>query len=82
MSNPIMSIDPNVLQTVTGGSHSPRSYGSSSDQLLKDLSSLASSIKDISAKTSGFDSTQTMLFLMLAMQRSNQGSNVVYVRRW
>ncbi len=79
MSNPIMPIDLDALESVTGGSSPRRSSYGSSEQLLNDLGSLATSIKDVTAKTSGFDSTQMMMFVMLAMR--NQSPNVVYVGR-
>jgi hypothetical protein len=72
MSN-LTTIDTLALETVTGGTKS-------GDALLKDLSSLASSIKDLSAKTSGFSSTQMLLLVALAM-RNQQPANVVYVGR-
>lgn len=77
MPNEIASIDPTALATVTGGKHNS-SNGSSS--LLNDLSSLATQIKDLSAKTSGFTPSQMLLLGLLAMQRNQ--ANVVYVRRW
>ncbi|HEU0030566.1 MAG TPA: hypothetical protein VFQ53_08035 [Kofleriaceae bacterium] len=80
MSNPIQSIEPDALATVTGGTHS----SSSSDQLLKDIGNLATSIKDITQKTSGFSSTQMLLLCCLALQRNQSHANVVYVgpRSW
>jgi hypothetical protein len=69
-----MPIDSFVLETVTGGK-------SSSDALLKDLSSLATSIKDLSSKTSDFSSTQMLLLVALAMRNQQSQANVVYVAR-
>jgi hypothetical protein len=71
MSNPIMSIDPAVLATVTGGK---------SDPLLRDISNLANQIKDVTKATSGMSSTQMMLLAMVFAQRNNANTNVVYVR--
>ena len=72
MSNKILSIDPTALSTVTGGTKH------SGDPFLDDISKLASSIKDISAQTKGFSSTQMILLMGIALQRS-QATNVVYV---
>jgi len=76
MSKPVLPspIDLEQLRTVTGGR--------ASDPLLNDLSSLASQIKDVTAKTSGFSSSQMLLLCALVLQRQNQGhANVVYVGR-
>jgi hypothetical protein len=75
MSNALTTIDTLSLETVTGG------YKSSGDALLKDLSSLASSIKDLSKQTNGMSSSQMMLMVVLAMRNQAQSSNVVYVAR-
>jgi hypothetical protein len=75
MSNVLTPIDSLVLATVTGGK------SSSSDYLLKDLSSLASSIKDLSKQTSGMSSTEMLLLCCLAMRNQQPQSNVVYVAR-
>jgi hypothetical protein len=83
MSNAIMPIDLTTLAAVTGGSHK-----GSSDALLSDISNLASSIKDVASKTSGFNSTQLLLLCCVALQRQNTHygtTNVVYYsgpRRW
>jgi hypothetical protein len=80
MSKPpdLMPIDLGQLATVTGGKHG--------DPLINDLSYLATSIKDLTAKTSGFSSSSMLLLCMLALQRNNGGfgrtnTNVVYVSR-
>ena len=76
MSN-LPAIDPQALQTVTGG------RGSSSgniDDLLKQLDSITNSISNISKKTSGFSSSQMMLLCVLAMQR-NQPNGLVVLGR-
>lgn len=71
----LMSIDLSQLETVSGG----KSHG---DPVLNQLSSLATSIKDLTAKTSGFSSSQ-MLLLGLLFLRNNAPAhtNVVYVSR-
>jgi len=76
MSNEIKAIDLNVLDAVTGGTKR-------GDSLINDLSYLATSIKDLTQKTSGFSSTQMMLLCCLALQRNqpNASTNVVYVSR-
>lgn len=75
MPNEIMSIDPSALATVSGG----KSY----DPILKDITNLASQLKDVNKATSGFNSTTTFLLFALALQRNSQANtNVVYVRRW
>lgn len=78
----ITAIDSSMLSEVTGGTR----HG---DPLLNDLGSLASQIKDLTTKTSGFDSTQLLLLCCVALQRQNNGcannQSVVYVsgpRRW
>lgn len=93
MSN-FTSIDPSSLDSVTGGGktvtgeHGSTSTSSGSSgansALLTQLSGLQSSIKDLaSAKPqSTFGNTNTvLLFAMLAAQRPQQQTNVVYVRR-
>lgn len=72
MSN-LTTIDSLVLDTVTGGARS-------GDQLINDLNSLASSVKELGNKTSGFSSSQMLLLAMLAM-RNQQPAGVVYVGR-
>ena len=76
MSKPttLATIDSLVLDSVTGG------RSGAGDQLLNDLNSMASSIKDLSNKTSGFSSSQMLLLAVLAM-RNQQPTNVVYVGR-
>jgi hypothetical protein len=84
-------IDSLALDTVTGGG-TVRSHGSGSSSggsgrvggtgniLLEQLSSLADGIKDITNKTSGFNSNQ---FLLLALLFSAQRQNgVVLYRGW
>jgi hypothetical protein len=82
MSNAtIMSIDPTSLDCVTGGTTggtSRKSYGTS-DQLLTDLGNLATQIKDVTNKTSGFSSTSLFLLMALTLQRNQGNANVVYV---
>jgi hypothetical protein len=74
----LMSIDLNQLDAVSGGKH----HGSSGDPVLSQLSSLASGIKDLTAKTSGFSSSQMLLLGLLFMQRNQAPqTNVVYVSR-
>ena len=71
------SIDLEQLRNVTGG-------GRTSDPLLNDLSNLASQIKNVSAQTSGFSSSQMFLLCALVLQRNHNyggGTNVVYVSR-
>jgi hypothetical protein len=62
MTHQAHTIDPAALCAVTGGT-------SRIDGLISDLSSLSSSIKEIETKTRGFDDTQMLLLLMLAMDR-------------
>ena len=78
MSNSIMPIDLVTLEAVTGGTHKGRS-----DALLSDISNLASQLKDVTNKTSGFSSTQLLLLCCVALQRNNPYSqtNVVYYQR-
>jgi hypothetical protein len=67
-------IDVAVLETVQGGTKP-------GDALLRDITNLASQIKDVSKATSGFNSSQ-MLLLFLALQRNHPpATNVVYVAR-
>lgn len=73
----IMSIDSNSLESVTGGS-TRKSYGGS-DPILTDLGNLATQLKDVTNKTSGFSSTSMLLLCCLALQRNQGGANVVYV---
>jgi hypothetical protein len=70
------SIDLEQLRTVTGGAR----HG---DPLLNGLSNLASQIKNVSAQTSGFSSSQMFLLCALVLQRNNNhgNTNFVYVSR-
>lgn len=71
------SIDLEQLRTVTGGARQ-------GDPLLNDLSNLASQIKNVSAQTSGFSSSQMFLLCALVLQRNNNhggNTNFVYVSR-
>jgi len=72
--DPLQPIDLGQLSLVTGGKRG--------DPLLNDLSSLATQIKDLTAKTSGFSSSQMMLLAVLMMQRnSSSQTNILYVNR-
>ena len=88
MSQEPVSIDPNVLDAVTGGKSSGSSGGSGSggssssgiDGLLNQLNSITSSIKDIKTKTSGLGSSEMFMLCALALQnRSAAPANVIYV---
>ena len=90
MSNSFTSIDPDALDTITGGtavktaSTGSTSSGSSNSAVLTQLQGIQSSLKDLgSAKPqSAFGNTNTMLlFCALAASRPQQTTNVVYVRR-
>ena len=75
-------IDLHMLETVTGGTTlSSRCTGGSSD-LLNQLTSLASTIKDIggAAKATGFSNTD-MLMLGLLLAQQNRAQVNVFVRR-
>jgi hypothetical protein len=77
MSN-LKALDSNALDTVTGGARSSYSSGS---QLANQLSTLADSVKCLSNKTSGFSSSQFLLFAALALQSQRPawgGSTTVY----
>jgi hypothetical protein len=90
MSRELASIDPHVLDAVTGGKSS-NSSGSGSgngsgssgiDGLLGQLNSITSSIKDIKTKTSGLSSAEMFMLCTLAMQnRAASGVVVVGARR-
>ena len=84
MSRELASIDPHVLDAVTGGKSSNSSGGSSGgssgiDGLLGQLNSITSSIKDIKTKTSGLSSGEMFMLCALAMQNRSSASSVVYV---
>ena len=84
MSRELVSIDPHVLDNVTGGKASSGTGsggGSSSgiDDLLGQLSSITSSIKDIKTKTSGLSSSEMFMLCALAMQNRPQQASVIYV---
>ena len=83
MSRELVSIDPHVLDIVTGGTHksSGGSSGSNIDSLLSQLNSITSSIKDINKKTSGLSSTEMFMLCALAMQNRPAASGVVVVGR-
>jgi hypothetical protein len=86
MSNLLTSVEPRILEAVTGGATtasatataSPRC--ASSDQLLQQLTSLSSTIKDIgtTANQTGFSTTEVLMLGMLMNQ--NRQVNV-FVRR-
>ena len=75
MSKPdlLMPIDLGQLTLVTGGKRS--------DPLLNDLSTLATQIKDVTAKTAGFSSSQMLLLLVLMQRNNSANTSVVYVNR-
>lgn len=79
-SRELASIDPQVLDAVTGGkSHSSSSSSASGiDGLLGQLNSITSSIKDIKTKTSGLSSTEMLMLCALALQNRNT-TGVVYI---
>lgn len=85
MSRELASIDPHVLDAVTGGtsgSSSKTSSGSSSgiDGLLSQLNSITSSIKDIKTKTNGLSNGEMFMLVALALQnRPAPSASVVYV---
>jgi hypothetical protein len=87
MSRELVSIDPHVLDNVTGGKASSSGTGSSGgassssgiDGLLSQLSSITSSIKDIKTKTSGLSSSEMFMLCALAMQNRPQQASVIYV---
>lgn len=90
MSRPLVSIDPHVLDNVTGGKASGSGTGSGTgggggssssgiDGLLSQLNSITSSIKDIKTKTSGLSSPEMFMLCALAMQNRPQQANVIYV---
>jgi hypothetical protein len=75
--SPIPSVDPQSLEAVLGGA-SPTC--SSSDSLLRTLTSLSSTIKDLgtTAHASGFSLTEVMMLGLLMNQRSQVN---VFIRR-
>lgn len=81
MSNEIKPIDLTALDRVTGGSHG--------SPVLGDLSAIATQIKDLTNKTSGFSSSQMLLMVAVLASQRNGGfggwgggaTNVVYVSR-
>jgi len=88
MSNThLITLDSSDLDSVTGGKTVKTGPGGSSgnSEVLSQLSSLQSSIKDLSKPAqsgSAFGGSNLMLFAMLAMNRPAVAqTNVVYVRR-
>jgi len=82
MSRELVSIDPHVLDAVTGGKSTSAGASSSTgiDGLLSQLSSITGSIKDIQTKTNGLSSTEMFMLVALALQnRSQAPTSVVYV---
>ena len=87
MSRELASIDPHVLDNVTGGTSSGSgssgssgsSAGSNIDNLLGQLNSITSSIKDIKTKTNGLSSSEMFMLCALAMQNRPAQASVVYV---
>ena len=88
MSRDLVSIDPHVLDAVTGGkssssssskSSSSSSSSSSIDGLLGQLNSITSSIKDINKKTSGLGSTEMFMLCVLAMQNRGSAGGILVV---
>ncbi len=78
MSRQLVSIDPHVLDIVTGGKSGGSSGSGNIDNLLSQLNSITSSIKDIKTKTSGLSSTEMFMLCALALQ-NRPSSGVVYV---
>jgi len=80
MSRELVSIDPHVLDAVTGGkaTSSPSSGSGNIDDLLGQLNSITSSIKDIKTKTNGLSSPEMFMLCALALQ-NRPSANVVYV---
>jgi hypothetical protein len=94
MSRQLVSIDPHVLDAITGGKSGSGSGGgggssgsSSIDGLLHQLHSITGSINDITKKTNGLSSTEMLMLCALAMQ-NRPPAGVVYIgtrhpgRRW
>jgi hypothetical protein len=82
MSRELVSIDPHVLDAVTGGTSGSgsKSSGSGIDDLLSQLSSITGSIKDIKTKTNGLSSPEMFMLVALALQnRPPASASVVYV---
>jgi hypothetical protein len=77
MSRELVSIDPHVLDIVTGGKSQNSSTGNI-DGLLDQLNSITSSIKDIKTKTNGLSSTEMFMLCALALQ-NRPSAGVVYV---
>ena len=75
MSKPdlLMPIDQGQLTLVTGGKRG--------DPLLNEISTLASQIKDVTAKTSDFSSSQMLLLLVLMQRNNSANTSIVYVNR-
>jgi hypothetical protein len=85
MSNQPMPVEPLALETVVGGTGvttrtNTTSTTTDTDQLLKTLTSLSNTIKDIgnAANKSGFSTTD---FLMLGLLMSQNRQVNVFVRR-
>ncbi len=82
MSN-FQTLDVTALETITGGK-ATRSGSSSNSELTTQLTSLQSSLTDLSnnQKKGGLFSnpTNAVLFAMVAMKNREQQSNVVVVR--
>ena len=80
MSRELVSIDPHVLDIVTGGKSHNSSGGSSNiDGLLNQLNSITSSIKDIKTKTNGLSSSEMFMLCALALQNRPASTGVVVV---
>lgn len=84
MSNLLTPVDLQSLESVTGGASTKRCGDSSSnDALLQQLTSLSSSIKDISSnKSSGFSNTEVLMLGLLMSQRNSQVNVVVRRPFW
>jgi hypothetical protein len=78
MSRELVSIDPDVLDAVTGGKANSSSGSGNIDDLLGQLNSITSSIKDIKTKTNGLGSSEMFMLVALALQ-NRPPANVVYV---
>jgi hypothetical protein len=81
MSNLLTPVELHVLEAVTGGTTTtPMCSGTGSDSLLQQLTTLSSTLKDVSttAKSSGFSTTE-VLMLGLMMNQNRQVN--VFVRR-
>lgn len=79
MSKELVTLETALLEAVTGGTSNPIGGATNNiDVLMKELSGITGSLKDIQTKTKGLGQGEMLMLCALAM-RNNQRNNTVVV---